>query len=117
MSVATAPLGKRQQQESGGKERLAGIAATCCFSPAAKLSAIRWACVLVPGLVLYFVPIEAFTPNQRHLLAFFTSTIIALVVRPIPMTVSVLVSMTLLALTGTLSPRKLSPASPRPPFG
>ena len=56
-----------------------------------------------PGLVLYFAPIEAFTANQRHLLAFFTSTIIALVVRPIPMTVSVLVSMTLLALTGTLS--------------
>ena len=74
------------------------------FSSVAKLSIIRWACVLVPGLALYFVPIEALTPNQRHLLAFFTSTIIALVVRPMPMTVSVLVSMTLLALTGTLSP-------------
>ncbi len=57
----------------------------------------------MPGLALYFLPIPALSPNQRHLLAFFTSTIIALIVRPLPMTVSVLVSMTLLALTGTLS--------------
>jgi len=87
---------------SGGKERLPR--GHLVFSSTAKLSAIRWACVVVPGIALYFLPIAALTPNQRHLLAFFTSTIIALVVRPMPMTVSVLVSMTLLALTGTLSP-------------
>ncbi|HEY5777805.1 MAG TPA: DASS family sodium-coupled anion symporter [Terrimicrobiaceae bacterium] len=74
------------------------------FSSVAKLSSIRWAWVLVPGLVLYFAPIGRLTADQRHLLAFFTSTIIALIVRPIPMSVCVLISMTLLALTGTISP-------------
>ena len=100
LRVLQLSLRKKPAARAEGKERSgSGIA----FSAAAKRSAIRWACVLLPGLVLYFAPIEAFTANQRHLLAFFTSTIIALVVRPIPMTVSVLVSMTLLALTGTLS--------------
>ena len=74
------------------------------FPSIAKLPIVRWACVLVPGLVLYFAPIAALTADQRHLLAVFVSTIVALVVRPIPMSVSVLLSMTLLALTGTVSP-------------
>jgi DASS family divalent anion:Na+ symporter len=100
MKIATAPS-EKIAAGPGGKER--SPRGRLVFSPAAKLSAIRWACVLVPGLALYFLPIAALTPNQRQLLAFFTSTIIALIVRPMPMTVSVLVSMTLLALTGTLS--------------
>lgn len=95
-------LRKKIAARSGGKEHSAP--GRFFLSPAARLSAIRWTCVLLPGLALYFAPIEALTPNQRHLLAFFTSTIVALVVRPLPMTVSVLVAMTLLALTGTLSP-------------
>jgi divalent anion:Na+ symporter, DASS family len=95
-------LRKKIAAWSGGKER--SEPGHLVLSPAARLSAIRWTCVLLPGLALYFAPIEALTPNQRHLLAFFTSTIIALVVRPVPMTVSVLAAMTLLALTGTLSP-------------
>jgi len=45
-------------------------------------------------------------PAQRHLLAVFVATIVALVAQPVPMGVSVLLAMTLLTLTGTLSPAK-----------
>jgi divalent anion:Na+ symporter, DASS family len=102
LRVLQLSLRKKIAGRSGGKEQSAP--GRFVLSPAARLSAIRWTCVLLPGLALYFAPIEELTPNQRHLLAFFTSTIVALVVRPLPMTVSVLVAMTLLALTGTLSP-------------
>ena len=67
-------------------------------------SARRWAFVLAPGLALYFAPVPGLDPQQRHLLALFAATIIALVVRPVPMGVSVIVTMTLLSLTGTLTP-------------
>jgi DASS family divalent anion:Na+ symporter len=63
---------------------------------------VRWVCVLAPGLVLYFVPLGELTPNQRHLLAIFAATILALVVRPAPMGVSLLLAVTLIAVTGTL---------------
>ena len=62
----------------------------------------RWAVVLIPGALLYFLPVPALDADQRHLLAFFAATIIALVARPVPMGVSVLVAMTALVLTGTL---------------
>lgn len=62
----------------------------------------RWACVLIPGFLIYFTPLGDFTPTQRHLLAFFVATIIALATRPAPMGVVVFLSMTLIALTGTL---------------
>lgn len=62
----------------------------------------RWAIVLLPGLVLYFAPLPGLDAAQRHLLALFAATIISLVARPVPMGVSVLVTMTLLSLTGTL---------------
>ena len=65
-------------------------------------SAWRWAAVLVPGLVLYFLPIASLNAGQRHLLAFFVSTIISLVVQPIAMGASILTVMTALVLTGTL---------------
>jgi DASS family divalent anion:Na+ symporter len=69
----------------------------------------RWACVLGPGLLIYFVPFGTFTDPQRHLLAFFAATILALILRPAAMGVTVLVSMTLIALTGTLTlPQALS---------
>jgi DASS family divalent anion:Na+ symporter len=63
---------------------------------------VRWACVLAPGLLLYFVPLGELTPNQRHLLAIFVATILALVVRPAPMGVSLLLAVTLILVTGTL---------------
>ena len=62
----------------------------------------RWLVVLAPGLALYLAPLPGLDAGQRHLLALFAATIVALVVRPVPMGVSVLVTMTLLSLTGTL---------------
>jgi DASS family divalent anion:Na+ symporter len=67
----------------------------------------RWAFVLVPGLALYFLPLEGFTALQQHLLAIFAATIVALVARPVPMGVSVLVAATLLLMTGTLPAAKV----------
>ncbi len=45
--------------------------------------------------------------QQGHLVGVFLATIIALVAQPIPMGVSVLIAMTLLAMTGTLPPAKV----------
>jgi DASS family divalent anion:Na+ symporter len=67
----------------------------------------RWAAVLAPGLILYLVPLPGLNPIQRHLLAIFVATIVALVAQPLPMGASVVVAMTLLALTGTLPPAKV----------
>jgi hypothetical protein len=38
----------------------------------------RWAVVLAPGLLLYFLPLPSLTSPQSRLLAVFVSTIIAL---------------------------------------
>ena len=62
----------------------------------------RWSVVLVPAAFLYLLPIPGFTLQQRHLLAIFLGTIVALVARPMPMGVSVLVAMTTLALLRVL---------------
>lgn len=66
----------------------------------------RWAAVLIPGVTLYFLPLPDMTAMQRHLLAVFVATIVALVAQPVPMGVSVVLAMTLLALTRTLTPAK-----------
>lgn len=63
----------------------------------------RWTVVLVPGLLLYFLPYLGLQPVQRHILAFFVATILALITQPVPMGVSVLIAMTGLVLTKTLS--------------
>jgi DASS family divalent anion:Na+ symporter len=67
----------------------------------------RWAAVLAPGLLLFFLPLPGLNLLQRHLLAIFAATIVALVAQPLPMGASVVVSMTLLAVTGTLTPAKV----------
>ena len=67
----------------------------------------RWAAVLTPGLLIYLLPLPALSAVQRHLLAIFAGTIVAMVAQPLPMGASVVVSMTLLALTGTLPPAKV----------
>src|SRR5437868_14600228 len=67
----------------------------------------RWAVVLVPGLLLYFLPLPGLQPEQRHLLAFFVAMIVSFMARPVPMGVSVLVTMTLVALTRTLAPNRI----------
>ncbi len=64
----------------------------------------RWIVVLVPGLILWFVPLAGLTPAQSHLLAVFVATIVALVAQPVPMGVSVLIAITTLCLTRTLTP-------------
>jgi DASS family divalent anion:Na+ symporter len=61
----------------------------------------------VPGLLLYFNPLPGMNAAQTHLFAFFVATIIALVAQPVKMGVSVLLAMTLLAVTGTLTPAKV----------
>lgn len=72
-----------------------------------QTTAWRWAAVLVPGALLYFLPLPRLDAAQRHLLAVFAATIISLVARPVPMGVSVVVAMTVLALTRTLTPAKV----------
>ncbi len=67
----------------------------------------RWAVVLAPGLLLYLFPLPGLNGVQRHLLAIFAATIVAMVAQPLPMGASVVVAMTLLALTGTLPPAKV----------
>jgi len=62
----------------------------------------RWAAVLIPGVLLYFLPAPGLSGPQRHLLAVFVATIVSLAAQPVPMAVSVVVAMTTLALTGTL---------------
>ena len=62
----------------------------------------RWAIVLLPGTLLYFLPLPGFNGPQQHLLAIFVGTIVALVARPVPMGVSVVIAATLLLLTRTL---------------
>jgi DASS family divalent anion:Na+ symporter len=67
----------------------------------------RWAVVIVPGVLLYFNPLPGMNGAQEHLFAFFVATIIALVAQPVPMGVSVLLAMTLVVVTGTLTPAKV----------
>jgi divalent anion:Na+ symporter, DASS family len=68
---------------------------------------MRWAAVLIPGVLLYFAPLPGFTQPQRHLLGIFVATIVALVAQPVRMGISVTVALTLLALTRTLPPAKV----------
>ena len=51
---------------------------------------------------MYLVPVPGLNEVQRHLLAIFVATIIALVSQSLPMGVSVIVAMTVLALTRTV---------------
>lgn len=67
-------------------------------------TAWRWAVVLIPGLLLYLLPFPGLRPDQRHLVAFFVATIIALIAQPMAMGACILVAMTALALTDTLPP-------------
>jgi len=63
--------------------------------------------VLIPGVLLYFFPIAGLSNSQAHVFGIFVATIIALVAQPVRMGVSVLVAMTLLAVTRTLTPAKV----------
>ena len=63
--------------------------------------------MLVPGLLLYFIPISGLNAQQSHLLAVFVACIIGLVAQPVPMGATLIVAMTILAFTGTLTPAKV----------
>jgi len=52
-------------------------------------------------------PVAGLTPSQAHVFGIFVATIIALVAQPVRMGVSVIVAMTLLAVTRTLPPAKV----------
>jgi DASS family divalent anion:Na+ symporter len=67
----------------------------------------RWAVVLIPGLLLYWIPLPGLKPAQAHVFGIFAATIIALVAQPVPMGVSVLTATTLLAVTGALTPARV----------
>ena len=67
----------------------------------------RWAAVLVPGTFLYFFPLLGLNAQQSRLFGVFVATFIALVAQPVRLGVSVVIAMTLLALTGTLAPAKV----------
>ena len=67
----------------------------------------RWTIVLVPGALLYFVPIPGFTPVQQHLLAVFLATVVSLVAQPVPMGVSLMVALAVLGLTRTVPANKV----------
>ena len=71
-------------------------------SPGARSRLVRWAIVLIPGVLLYFLPLPLLNVEQRHLLAIFAASIVALVAQPVPMGVSTTVAITLLALTRTV---------------
>jgi DASS family divalent anion:Na+ symporter len=77
------------------------LAATSKRGPR-QTKAGRWLIVLLPGLLLYFIPLPLLSAAQRHLLAIFAATIIALVAQPVPMGVSTTIAITLLALTKTV---------------
>lgn len=63
--------------------------------------------VLIPGIFLYLVPVAGLSAAQAHVFGIFVATIIALVAQPVRMGVSVLIAMTLLAVTRTLTPAKV----------
>src|ERR1051326_2880055 len=67
----------------------------------------RWAVVLVPGVLLYLFPVPGLNQQQGRLLGVFVATIIALVAQPVRMSVSVVIAMTVLALTSSLPPAKI----------
>ncbi len=67
----------------------------------------RWAVVLAPGLLLYLAPVPDLSAPQRHLAAVFLATIISLVAQPVRAGASLIVAMTVLALTNTLPPARI----------
>ncbi|MGD0666086.1 MAG: DASS family sodium-coupled anion symporter [Bryobacteraceae bacterium] len=72
-----------------------------------RASWLRWAAVLIPAALLLAFPPAGLNAQQDHLLAVFIATIVALVAQPVPMGVSCVLAMTVLALSGTLPPAQV----------
>ena len=92
----------KRPPEQGGINTISAAESSAAAVDTRRRTAWRWAVVLVPGLILYFIPITSLSADQRHLLAFFISTVISLTVQPIAMGASILTAMTALVLTRTL---------------
>jgi len=68
-----------------------------------KSRLIRWAIVLLAGLAILLIPVPTgITKQSWHLLAIFVSTIVGLIVKPVPGGAIVLLGVATLALTGTM---------------
>jgi hypothetical protein len=59
--------------EQGGISTISGAESSVAPLGTRRGTAWRWAVVLIPGFILYFIPITSLTADQRHLLAFFIS--------------------------------------------
>lgn len=62
----------------------------------------RWAAALGPAVALYWAPLPGLNAQQRHLLAIFTGTILAMMTQPMPVGACAFSAITALALTNTL---------------
>ena len=69
--------------------------------------AVRWVIVLLPGFLLYYLPLPFLNPVQHHLLAIFAASIIALVAQPVAMGVSTTAALVVLALSNTVPPSQV----------
>ncbi len=70
-----------------------------------KVAAMRrWIVCVLPGLLIYFVPLGGLSGSQRHLFAFFVFTILALAFQPARLGTIMFLSLAGIALTGTLTP-------------
>jgi DASS family divalent anion:Na+ symporter len=68
-----------------------------------KSRVIRWAIVLLAGLLVLLVPVPTgITTQSWHLLAIFVATIVGLIITPLPGGAMVLLGIAALALTGTM---------------
>ncbi len=87
------------------------MAATTHIDPTLKTTGPalwwRWAVVLFPGILLWLWTLPGLNVQQSRLLGIFLATIVALVAQPVRMGVSVLVAMTLLAVSRTLPPARV----------
>ena len=68
---------------------------------------LRWTIVLFPDCCLICFRFPGLTAPQSHLLAVFVATIVALVAQPVPMGVSCVIAMTVLALSRTVPPAQV----------
>ncbi|MBV9082750.1 MAG: DASS family sodium-coupled anion symporter [Acidobacteriaceae bacterium] len=67
----------------------------------------RWIVVLAPGVLLSVIAPVGLTISQSRLLGIFLSTILALIARPVPTGVTVIVAIAVLGVTRTLSPENI----------
>ena len=67
----------------------------------------RWLVVLAPPAVLVAAPVPGLDFHQRQLVAVFVATILSLILQPVPMGVSVITAMTVMALARMLPPAKI----------